>query len=108
MKWKLTDTRQAEYSAMIKSAQDLESTIGSHTYRGYKLLDMRQNLDLSLRKWWEEVIKEMAIDPAKDYMIDSNGCIKEIPRNTPGVAQPSPATTELNQSKVGTNATELK
>lgn len=95
MEWKLADIRKTQYDNLLKSAQDLEANIGSSQYRIAKLLDMRKDIDNTLRAWWEEVIKDMALDPKKDYVITQDGVIKDVTKEAPA-------------SKVGTNAAELK
>lgn len=100
MEWNLTDERKAQYSNMLKTAQDLEMTIGSSQYRIQKLLNMRADLDGGLKKWWDEVLKELALDPKLDYMITQEGSIREVPKQGAPVTAP--------ESTVGTNATELK
>lgn len=98
MEWKLTDTRKAEYDQMVRSAQELEMTIGSTQLRVYKLLKMREDIDTGVKKWWEEVIKELSLENNRDYMI-SEGVIKDVTKDAPSQI--------IKESKVGTNASTL-
>jgi restriction endonuclease len=107
MEWQLTDARKGQYGNLLKAAQDLEMTIGSNQYRIQKLINMRSELDVSLKKWWEDVLKELALDPKLDYMITQEGTIKEVIKPAPSSDQIPPKVTEV-QSKIGTNAAELK
>lgn len=96
MEWKLADDKKSIYESMLKSAQDLESTIGSTQYRVSRLIKMREEVDVTLKKWWDDVLTEMNLDPGCDYMITKEGTIKCL---TEGKT-PAPTT-------VGTNATDL-
>jgi len=98
MEWKLPEDKKKQYDSMLQSAQDLESTIGSNQYRIHKLLAMREEIDRGLKAWWEQVLKELNLDPKKDYMISKDGEIKDV-------SKPEPVQTP---SAVGTNASELK
>ena len=100
MEWKLSDTRKSQYDSMIKSAQDLEATIGSSQVRVHKLLNMRDELDNSIKKWWEEVLKELNLSQDRDYMVSREGIIKDITKEN------GPASTDP-KSKVGSNAANL-
>lgn len=101
MEWKLSDERKMQYESLLKAAQDLESTIGSSMYRLQKLLDMRKELDSSLKNLWEKLAEELNLDKSIDYIIDRDGTVRDVPRKVPGQ-------TELHKSMVGSNATELK
>jgi len=98
MEWKLSDQRKSQYDNMLNGAQELELNIGSSQVRMYKLLKMREEIDTVLKKWWEEVIKEMDLDPKGDYMISREGLIQDVTKKK--------ETTPI--SAVGSNATELK
>lgn len=101
MEWKLQDTRKAEYDAMLKSAQDLELSLGSTQYRLYKLNKVREDLDINVKKWWDEIIKEMQLDPKNDYMITQDGIVKSIDKQerTPAVAKPAAPAAPENKPK---------
>lgn len=105
MEWQLTEERKSQYTGMLRNAQDIEITIGSTEYRKAKLIAMREGIDKNLKEWWDTILKEMALDPAKDYMITQDGCVKEVAR--PSVAAEATPSVEA-VSKVGMNATELK
>ena len=77
MEYKLTDIRKKEYDAMLKGAQDIEMTIGSTQYRLFKLAKMREDIDTGVKKWWDEMIKELSLDPNRDYYI-KDGIIQDI------------------------------
>ena len=109
MEWKLSDARKAQYDNTLNAAQELELNIGSSMVRVNKLLKMRDEVDGVIKKWWDEVIKEMSLDPHRDYMITKDGIIQDVTKNKPEVkpadeiklVEPAPAST------VGTQATEL-
>lgn len=96
MEWKLADDKKAVYESMLKSAQDIEATIGSTEYRISRLIKLREDIDVSLKKWWEEILVEMKLDPGIDYMITKEGTVKSLTEPK----TPTPST-------VGSNATEL-
>ena len=98
MEWQLNDLRKKQYNDLLHSAQEVESSIGSTNYQLFKLLKMRESVDISVKTWWEEVIKEMALDPNKDYMVDREGTINDISRKQ----EQAPI-----ESKEGTNSAEL-
>jgi hypothetical protein len=88
MEWKLTETKKEQYYAMLKNAQDIEANIGSAQCRIYKLAKLREQIDVDLKSFWEELVKEFNLDTQKDFMIDLDGIIKEVPsKNTPAVKQ---------------------
>ncbi len=103
MEWKLADARKAQYDSMIKTAQDLEATIGSAQVRMHKLISMRDEIDVTLKNWWEEILKELSLPQDRDYMVSRDGQIKDITKPKSTDVQP----TELNKSMVGSNASNL-
>jgi hypothetical protein len=52
---------------------------------------MRAELDETLKKWWDEVIKEMSLDNTKDYMITMDGVIKDVSKNETSAIPTPPA-----------------
>ena len=100
MEWKLSDLRKAEYDKMLRSAQDLEMSIGSNQYRIYKLTKMREDIDVAVKKWWDELLTELKIDSSKDYMI-SEGSVKEIvkPGSTSTPVEVKPSATSVSDLK---------
>jgi hypothetical protein len=100
MEWKLNDTRKKEYDSMLSSARDLESNIGSSQYRIQRLLDMRSEIDNTIKLWWDNLIKEMSLPDNRDYIITHDGVIKDVTKEP----AKEPAKTE---TKVGTNAADL-
>ena len=104
MEWKLSDTRKAEYERTIRTTQELETNIGSSQYRVSKLIDARKEIDGAIKKWWDEVIKEMNLDTARDYMITMDGIIKDVTK------EPAKPPVEDLQKTLDTTtmATELK
>jgi hypothetical protein len=101
MKWQLTEEHKTQYDSMLKSAQELESTIGSTQYRIHKLTIMREDVDKALKIWWEQCLSSMELDPKKDYMITRDGMIEDV---TKPVAEEQPAAPSL----VGTNAASIQ
>ena len=78
MEWKLEQIRKSEYESLMNSAQQVEATIGSNYYRIAKLVDMRKDLDATVKKWWDEILIEMRLDKNRDYMITPEGTIKDV------------------------------
>jgi hypothetical protein len=91
MEWQLTVTRKAEYERAMRTAQDIEANIGSSQYRISKLIDVRKDMDIQIKKWWDEVIKEMSLDNTKDYMITMDGVIKDVSKNETSAIPTPPA-----------------
>jgi len=112
MEWKLNDERKKQYDQFVKSAQEIELAVGSAEYRKGKLIDARKDIDAGIKKWWEEVTKELKLDANKDYMLSSEGAIKEVERNSQGgVMRPIetvPKPLAKPETKIGSNASELK
>jgi hypothetical protein len=98
MEWVLSNQRKSQYDNMLNGAQELELNIGSSQVRMYKLLKMREEIDTVLKKWWDEVIKEMGLDPKGDYMISREGLIQDVTKKKE----------TASISTVGSDAAELK
>ena len=110
MEWNLSEARKGQYDSLVSSAKELESNIGSITVRTHRLIKMREDVDASIKTWWEEVLKEMGLDPKSDYMIDNNGMIHDVPRpdaKPQAVEAPAIVPEFVEESKVGTNANDL-
>ena len=110
MEWNLSEARKGQYDSLVSSAKELESNIGSITVRTHRLIKMREDVDASIKTWWEEVLKEMELDPKADYMIDNSGMIHDVPRPVTSpkpVEQPAIIPELVDVSKVGTNANDL-
>ena len=110
MEWRLSATRKVEYDKLLKAAQDVELNIGAAEYRKNKLVRMREQIDIDVKKWWDEVSVELKFDKDKDYMLGPDGTIKEVPRQQQAGQGMVPAdVSEVKpESKIGTNANELK
>jgi hypothetical protein len=78
MEVKLPDILKAQYDTFLQSAQQIETTIGSNQFRIQKLLDMRKEIELSLKKWWDEVLVELKLEKNRDYMITQDGAVKDV------------------------------
>jgi hypothetical protein len=102
MEWKLDDKNKEVYRNLLDSARDIESNIGSISFRVYKLMNMREDIDRALKDWWDKIIKEMNLDAGRDYMITKDGDIKDVSKHEP------PAKPAFTESSIGTNAAELK
>lgn len=83
MEWNLADERKAQYQQAIQAAQEAESNIGSLTYKLYKFNKMREEIDESLKAWWDLVLKEMNLDKNRNYMITKEGLIKDVTPEQP-------------------------
>ena len=108
--WKLSDERKKEYEGFLKAAQENELIIGSMQYRMSKILKGRADIDLAVKQWWEKLSDELKLDKSKDYMMNADGMVREVPR-TGRPPQPSNVIvppTKAPESKVGTNASTLK
>ena len=89
MEWKLSEERFKQYSEALTAAREAEANLGSITYKIHQLSNLRQEIDKSLKDWWEEVIVEMKLDKGKNYMIDKDGLVKDMPSQTENApAQP--------------------
>ena len=78
MELTLSDDIKAQYSALLKSATEVESSIGSTQYRIHKLMLLREDVDKGLKVWWDSVIKELNLDPKKNYMVDAKGTLQLV------------------------------
>jgi hypothetical protein len=81
--WNLTDERKAQYSQAIQAAQEAETNIGSLTYKLYKFNKMREEIDETLKGWWDMVLKEMNLEKNRNYMITKDGVIKDVTPEAP-------------------------
>lgn len=88
MEWTLPEEVKNKYATLVKSAQDVEANIGSAEYRVHKLILLRKDVDEGLKVWWECVLKELSLDPKKDYMVTAQGAIQDVVR--PGTYEPKP------------------
>ena len=105
MEWKLSEERKKQYDGILIHAQDMETTMGSAYYRLQKLVDMRKEIDKSIKSWWEEIKNEVKLPDNKDYMITREGVIQEVKKPT----QPAkPEAEKAPETLVGTNAAKLK
>jgi len=108
MEWKLSQDRKSEYDRFAKSAQDLEFAIGSADYRKSKLIDLRKDIDKGIKEWWDKIAKELNLDAKGDYMLSNEGVIKEVPKQQQPTTVVNDVAEVKPESKVGTNASELK
>jgi hypothetical protein len=79
MEWKLSELKKTQYFALLKTAQDVEKNIGSAQYRIFKLSKLREQTDLDLQGFWNEVAKDLNLDTKMDYFIDLDGVVKLVP-----------------------------
>jgi len=106
MEWKLPEIRNTQYQQLVQSAHDLERTLGTLVYKQAKFVKMREEIDDTVKKWWDEVIEDLKLDSKLDYAIDADGTIKSAtPAYAP--AQNEPQEDKQKESNVGTNANEL-
>jgi len=87
MEWDLAEDKKSMYASLVKSAQDVESTIGQTFYRIHKLTLMREEVDRGLKQWWESIIKDMGLDTKRDYMVTADGKLQEVFK--PGAQRPA-------------------
>ena len=86
MELTLSDVSRKKYEGLIKSAQDIESSMGNIYYRLSKFVLMRNDVDLGLKEFWADQIKEFNLDPAKDYMV-KDGKILDVSKPKFGAAE---------------------
>jgi hypothetical protein len=93
MEMKLPEARKAQYDNLLNSTQQLEMTIGSNQFRISKLIDMRKELEGTLKKWWDDVLVELKLEANRDYMITKDGVIQDVTKApaTPDVSVAKPA-----------------
>ena len=106
MEWKLSEERQGQYSQAIQSAQETESTIGALSYKLFKFSKMREEIDESLKVWWDQVLKEMNLDKNRNYMITKDGLIKDVTQDKKEVTVETKVVEEP-KNLVGGSVTEL-
>jgi len=99
MEWKLSEERHKQYSEALEAAKEAEANLGSLTYKIHQLSRLRQDIDKSLKAWWEEVIVEMKLDSKSNYMITRDGVVQDVSpkkENVPAepVAPAEPISTE--------------
>ena len=82
MEYQLNEERYAQYKTSIQAAQEAEANIGSLTYKLYKFNKLREEIDESIKLWWDQVIKEMNLDPKRSFMITKDGLIKDVTPET--------------------------
>lgn len=99
MEVKLTDARKAQYDNLLNSAQQLEMTIGSNQFRISKLLDMRKELEGTLKKWWDEVLVELKLESNRDYMITKDGTIQDVSKEPAAPVAPAVAPASISDLK---------
>ena len=108
MEWKLTDERKKEYEGFLKAAQEVELLIGSTQFRISKMLKSRADIDAGVKLWWDKISDELKLDKTKDYMMNAEGIVKEVPRTSRPPQSPLVVPVTPAGSKIGTNAEELK
>ena len=93
MEWNLSPERFEQYNSFLQSAQETEANVGSLTYKIFQLNNMREEINQSLKAWWEEVIVEMKLDPKHNFMISRDGLVQDVtPKTTEPVPSQGPAT----------------
>ena len=74
----LPEERKKQYQQALQSAQELETTIGSLNYKLFKFNKMREEIDESLKAWWDVLLKELNLDPKANYLITKDGLVKDV------------------------------
>ena len=108
MEWKLSDDRKKEYEGFLKAAQEIELLIGSTQFRVSKMLKSRADIDAGVKLWWDKISEELKLDKTKDYMMNAEGIVKEVPRENRPQQSPIVVPVPAAGSNVGTKAEELK
>jgi len=99
MEVKLPEARKAQYDNLLNSAQQLEMTIGSNQFRIAKLIDMRKELEVTLKKWWDETLLELKLEANRDYMISKDGTVQDVTKQPPTPAAPTVAPANISELK---------
>ena len=86
--WNLSDEKKVQYQTLIKSAQEVESNIGSTQYRIHQMVRLREDIDKSLKVLWDGLIKEHNLDPKRDFMINNQGVIVDVTKPRPTDIKP--------------------
>ena len=76
MEWQVSEEKFKTYTALLKTAGDIESSLGSMAYRMKKLTDTRGEVDREFMILWDAIIKENELDPAQGYYISNDGKIR--------------------------------
>ena len=77
-KIQVRDELKKEYIALVQTAQQMEQSLGQSEYRLYKLKKQREQIDIDLKTWWDNVAVEYNFDKSKDYYVDSEGAINQV------------------------------
>jgi len=85
-KIELREDLKGNYLEFIRSAQQLEQSIGSADYRIYKLKLQRAQIDAELKTWWDNIAKEYNLDQSLDYYVDNEGSINVVEKPKAGGA----------------------
>ena len=90
--WNLPEDKKKEYNTFLKSAQDIEMNIGAAQYRIHKMTLMREEVDRTIKSWWDAVISELGLDPKRDYMVNNSGVVVDVTREQQKTSPVSEAT----------------
>jgi hypothetical protein len=74
-------------------------TIGSLQFRIAKHIDMRKELESTLKKWWDEVLVELKLEANRDYMITKDDVIQDVTKPTAAPAVPEAKADSISDLK---------
>ena len=81
---------KSAYLGLIRTAQQMEQSIGASEYRLYKLKGQREQIDVDLKTWWDNVAEEYKLDKALDYYVDNDGAINQVEKPAAPAAPEAP------------------
>ena len=82
-KIQVSDQLKDDYKKLIQAAQNIESAVGSAYIKLNKMIDVRKQVDVDLKTWWDKVAEEYGIDKSKDYFVDHDGAINVVEKPAP-------------------------
>ena len=111
-KIQVSDQLRDDYKQLIQTAQNVESTIGSAYCKINKMVEVRKQIDIDLKAWWDKISIEYNIDKSKDYFIDQDGMVnlvdKPVAPEAPTVVKDAPPVEEAPEdNKEGGSTADL-
>ena len=101
-KIEVRDELKNAYLNLVRSAQQMEGSIGAAEYRIFKMKNQRQQIDVDLKSWWDSVADEYKLDKTKDFYVDNDGAINQVERPPEAGDKPEqPIVEEIKDPDVG-------
>lgn len=89
-KIQVKDELKEKYVALVRGAQSMEQSIGAAEYRIYKMKGQREQVDVDLKSWWDDVALEYKLDKGLDYYVDNDGAVNQVERPAAPAAPEAP------------------